>query len=79
VGADDLRDPPSLVGPFPEDRGQGGIRVVGPSVLGRRGLELGGEPPKVLERLATALDRPQAQCDRLDLGRAVGTPGAGHA
>src|SRR5687768_6548081 len=80
MGADDLRNTTTLVGPFAEYRRQGGIGPVGPPVQGGRGLQLDGEPPEVLERLAAALDRPVPQCDCFDLGvevtgeAHVGTP-----
>jgi hypothetical protein len=68
MGTDDGRYATTFVGPFAEYRRQGGIGPVGAVVQGGRGLELDGEPPEVLERLAAALDRPLLQGDRLDLG-----------
>jgi hypothetical protein len=68
MSADHGRYATTLVGAFAEYRGQGGIGPVGAAVQGGRGLQLDGEPPEVLERLAAPLDRLFPQRDRVDLG-----------
>ena len=68
MGPDDGRYAATLLGSFAEYRREGGIGPIGAAVKGGRGLQLHGEPPEVLERLAAALDRPLPEGDRLDLG-----------